>query len=198
MPPGPPMPPGMLPPPPWLRRAGGRPPTRRGKARLPRRLRNTAEPSSVLCARKVDVLLAELEELAEVPGSWTQRWTRLPSRGRQPRDGDGAVLVEVDLLDTAHVEYLRGNDGEEGKRREGDSSAKATRGKVESQESCHRGEIEGGGLRRRSRNRNVQIARDNRDEAFDRARGDGAARRPSASESAGADRRASYWQRIRG
>ena len=34
-------------------------------------------------------------------------------------------------------------------------------------------EIEGGGLRRRSRDRNIQIARDDRDEAFDRAhRGD--------------------------
>ena len=93
---------------------------------------------------KVDVLLAELgEELGGGAGELDADALDAVAElgGDSLDDGDGAVLVEVDLLDTAHVEVLlRGNDGEEGKRREGDSSAKATRGekKWKGQESCHR------------------------------------------------------------
>mmetsp|Transcript_1928 Transcript_1928/g.7072 ORF Transcript_1928/g.7072 Transcript_1928/m.7072 type:complete len:568 (+) Transcript_1928:114-1817(+) len=84
-PPGPPMPP----PPPWpswLRRLSrNKPPTnKRGKARLPTRLRNTAEPSSVLvCAAKSMFFSRNLASSScDVPGSCTRtRCTRLPSSG---------------------------------------------------------------------------------------------------------------------
>mmetsp|Transcript_2376 Transcript_2376/g.10158 ORF Transcript_2376/g.10158 Transcript_2376/m.10158 type:complete len:235 (-) Transcript_2376:362-1066(-) len=86
LPPGPPIPPGMPPPLPWLRRVKRkRPPTRRrGNARLPKRLRNTAEPSSALvCAAKSIFFWRNLLNSSdEVPGSCTRtRCTRLPSSG---------------------------------------------------------------------------------------------------------------------
>mmetsp|Transcript_20549 Transcript_20549/g.53751 ORF Transcript_20549/g.53751 Transcript_20549/m.53751 type:complete len:387 (-) Transcript_20549:375-1535(-) len=83
-PPGPPIPPG----PPWpppRRDSRKRPPTSsRGKARLPMRLRNMAEPSSVLvwAAKSTDFSRNFWSSSDEVPGSCTRtRCTRLPSSG---------------------------------------------------------------------------------------------------------------------